>query len=57
MTNTFTVGTCIVNLGCFAVVKEVRPDGLLVVENPRIGKWIADPAKCTRYYLQFGDAD
>lgn len=57
MTNTFTIGTCIVCLDCFAVVKEVRPDGLLVVENPRIGKWIADPAKCTRYYLQFGDAD
>lgn len=48
----FNVGSYIVNLDYFAVVREIKEDGSLVVENPRIGKWIADPDKCELYYIQ-----
>lgn len=51
----FEVGTYIINLDTFAVVMEVRKDGYLVVENPRIGKWIADPNKCELYHIQKED--
>ena len=41
-----TIGTYVINFGVLGVVREIRPDGSLVLENPRIGKWIADPEKC-----------
>ena len=44
---TFSVGMYVVNLDYVAVVRDVRSDGYLVLENPRIGKWIADPEKCS----------
>ena len=43
------IGTTVVNFGYVAVVVEVKPDGSLVLENPRIGKWIADPENCELY--------
>ena len=53
----FSVRSCVINFDVFGVVAEVRDDGLLVLDNPRIGRWIADPAQCTLYHLQFGDLD
>lgn len=55
--SSFTVRSCVVNFDVFGVVVEVRDDGLLVLDNPRIGRWVADPAQCTLYHLQLGDLD
>ena len=47
MTN-FTLGTLVTNFGITATVvgfhEEVHD---LILEAPGIGRWIADPAKCT----------
>ena len=31
------------------IVRDIKTDGSLVLENPRLGRWIADPAKCKPY--------
>lgn len=53
MTNTFKVGDKITNTVAghkiFAVVKDIKVDGTLVVHNKKIGKWIADPEKCEKW--------
>ena len=41
-----TIGTYVKNFDILGIIREVRADGMLILENPRIGKWIADPAKC-----------
>lgn len=41
-----TIGTYVTNFGTLGIIREVRPDGNLILENPRIGRWLADPAKC-----------
>ena len=46
---TFSVGMYVVNLDYVAVIRDVRSDGTLVLENPRVSKWIADPEKCRVY--------
>lgn len=46
---TFSVGMYVINMDYLAVVREVRSDGYLVIENPRIGKWIANPDNCRVY--------
>ena len=45
----FTVGMYVINLGYLAVVREIKVDGSLLIENPRYGKWVADPEKCRVY--------
>lgn len=45
----FQVGDFVLNFGRLGRVAEVRRDGLLVLSAVRIGKWIADPAKCASY--------
>ena len=50
--NKFKTGDYIVNLGCVAVVVRTLIDGSLMVENPRIGKWVADPDKCEPYNVK-----
>ena len=45
----FSVGMYVINMDYLAIVREVRPDGYLVIENPRIGKWIANPDNCKVY--------
>ena len=50
MANTFNKGDKIVNIiaghKIFAVVKDTKIEGSLVVYNKRFGNWIADPDKC-----------
>ena len=46
---TYSVGMYVVNLDYVAVVRDVKSDGTLVLENPRIGKWIANPDNCRVY--------
>ena len=41
-----TIGTYVTNFGILGIIREIKADGSLVLENPRIGKWIADPDKC-----------
>ena len=43
------IGTYVINFETIGIIREVRADGSLVLENPRIGRWIADPAKCEVY--------
>lgn len=40
------VGSYVENFGVLCYVRSIRENGTLVVENPRIGRWIADPDKC-----------
>jgi len=47
----FSVGMYVINMDYLAVVREVRSDGYLVIENPRIGKWIANPDNCRVYNI------
>lgn len=46
---TYTIGQFVINFGFCAKIVDIREDGLLVVHNVRIGKWLADPDKCTPY--------
>ena len=43
------VGTYVINQGYVCRIIAVLYDGSLVVENARLGKWIADPNLCTEY--------
>ena len=43
------IGTYVTNFGTLGIIREIKADGSLVLENPRIGKWIADPEKCRPY--------
>lgn len=49
---TFRKGDHIINITAagkiFCIVQQVREDGLLIVRNAKIGKWIADPNKCVK---------
>ena len=45
----FSVGMYVINMDYVVVIRDIRSDGSLVVENPRIGKWISDPDKCRIY--------
>ena len=55
--SSFSVRSFVINFGTLGMVTEVRDDGLLVLDNVRLGRWIADPAQCTLYHLQLGDLD
>ena len=50
---TFRKGDHIINITAagkiFFFFLQVREDGLLVVRNAKIGKWIADPNKCVKF--------
>ena len=50
---TFKAGDKIINTivdhDYFAIVKDIKIDGTLVVYNKRIGCWIADPNKCKKW--------
>ena len=56
MTNTtFSIGTLVINFGITATVVGYHETaythehtGLLILESPEIGRWIADPGKCER---------
>ncbi len=43
------IGTYVTNFGTLGIIREIKADGSLVLENPRVGKWIADPEKCRPY--------
>ena len=43
------VGQIIINLGKVAKIIEVCDNGDYIVENPRIGRWRANPMLCTPY--------
>lgn len=47
--NNFKSGDYVVNFDYFAVVLDVDDLRGLLLENPRIGKWYANPAFCTQY--------
>ena len=47
--NNFKPGDYVVNFDCFAVVLDVDDLRGLLLENPRIGKWYANPSFCTPY--------
>ena len=49
LNNNFKIGDYVVNLGYFAIVLDVDVLRGLLLENPRIGKWYANPAFCTPY--------
>ena len=44
-----TIGAYVTNFGTVGIICEIKADGSLVLENPRIGKWVADPTKCKPY--------
>lgn len=46
--NNFKVGDYVVNFGFLAKVVGFH-EGDLVLQNERIGKWIASPEKCVPY--------
>ena len=52
---TFSIGTYAVNYltsvdyEAFGVIRGILSDGSLILENPRLGRWVADPAKCRPY--------
>lgn len=43
------IGKYVINFDILGIIREVKEDGSFVLENPRMGKWVADPAKCTEY--------
>ena len=51
----FTVGTYAtnylesVNYEALGIIRGYTAGGDLILENPRLGRWIADPAKCRPY--------
>lgn len=49
LNHNFKTGDYVVNFDYFAVVLDVDDIRGLLLENPRIGKWYADPAICTPY--------
>ena len=56
MTNcTFKIGTYATNYldsvkyEALGIIRGYLDDGSLILENPRLGRWIADPAKCKTY--------
>ena len=49
LNHNFKIGDYAVNFDYFAVVLDVDDIRGLLLENPRIGKWYADPAICTPY--------
>ena len=55
MNKDFSIGSCVTNYlahvdyDVLGIVRGTKADGSLVLENPRIGRWIADPAKCKPY--------
>ena len=46
-----TIGTYVTNFGILGIIREIKADGSLVLENVRKGKWVADPAKCEPYEI------
>lgn len=48
----FSIGTYVITFGILGRVVDIREDGLLILENQRIGRWLSNPQKCERYYLQ-----
>lgn len=51
----FKLRDAVINFGTLGFVVEILPDGRLVLDNVRIGRWCADPSLCTMYHLQIGD--
>ena len=49
LNHNFKTGDYVINFDYFAVVIYVDNLRGLLLENPRIGKWYADPALCTPY--------
>lgn len=49
MTKTFNIGDYVINFDYFAVVIGILEDGSILLENGRIGKWVAAPNLCTTY--------
>ena len=49
LNHNFKTGDYVINFDYFAVVIDVDNLRGLLLENPRIGKWYADPAICTPY--------
>lgn len=49
LNNNFKIGDYVVNFDYFAIVLDVDDLRGLLLENPRIGKWYANPAFCTPY--------
>ena len=55
MNKDFSIGSYVTNYlahvdyDALGIVRGTKADGSLVLENPRIGRWIADPAKCKPY--------
>ena len=53
--NNFTIGSyatdCLasVDYGALGIIRGYTVGGDLILENPRLGKWVADPAKCKPY--------
>ena len=51
----FTIGTYAANYlpsvdyEALGIIKGFTAGGDLILENPRLGKWVADPAKCRAY--------
>lgn len=52
----FSIGTYVINFGTLGRVVDLHEDGSLLLENQRIGRWLADPQKCERYHLQNTEA-
>jgi len=50
----FTAGSYVVNLGILGRIVAIRDDGDFILENQRLGRWVASPSKCELYYLQGG---
>ena len=49
LNHNFKIGDYVVNFDYFAIVLDVDDLRGLLLENPRIGKWYANPAFCTPY--------
>ena len=47
----FGIGTYVINFGTLGRVIDIHEDGSLILENQRIGRWLADPQKCEPYSL------
>ena len=53
--NNFTIGSYATNYlasvdyEALGIIRGYTVGGDLILENPRLGKWVADPAKCKPY--------